>query len=120
MTERIDAKEYASVVRKKNKYGAKKVVTEEGTFDSKKEYARWCELKLLEKARDIKKLSHHELFPLEVSGKLIKTYEADFTYFDHRTMRWTIEDSKGVHTPEWRITKKLLQALLPSWIIVES
>ena len=40
-----------------NKYGAKKVTSPEGeVFDSRKEYRRWCELKLLERADKITKL----------------------------------------------------------------
>ena len=50
----------------KGKYGAKKIEADGLTFDSKKEYARWCELKLLEKAKEISGLQRqvaYELIP---------------------------------------------------------
>lgn len=41
----------------KSKYHNKKVVLPDGTvFDSQKEYARWCELRLLERAGKITNL----------------------------------------------------------------
>ena len=120
MTERIDSKDYAKVVRGKSHTNARGVKTLDGYFGSKKEFNRWQELKLLEKSGDIRHLRHHEKFPLVVNEIEIKKYEADFTYYDLRSMCWKIEDSKGRRFREWIITKKLLRALYPSFEVIES
>ena len=70
-----------------SKYGAHKVQTEEGKFDSKHELKRWNELKLLERAgeiSDLKRQVKYELIPSQkINGKTIErscTYIADFEY----------------------------------------
>ena len=49
---------------KKSKYGAKKITRDGITFDSLKEYRRFCELSLLEKSGDITELKRQATFPL--------------------------------------------------------
>jgi len=49
---------------KGNKYGNKKITIDGETFDSKKEYNRFCELKLLERAGQIKDLKRQVKFVL--------------------------------------------------------
>ena len=101
-----------------NKYGAKKI-TEPITgfvFDSKKEYNRWCNLRLLERAgkiSDLKRQVTFELIPtqreestevykagpqkgLPKPGAVIEKavdYVADFTYYQDG--EYIVEDTKG-------------------------
>ena len=92
-----------------NKYGAKKVVVDGQVFDSKKEYHRWCELRLLERAGKIKGLCRqvsYELIPKQ-NGERACTYVADFVYKDSNG-NTVVEDTKGVRTDAYRIKKKLM------------
>lgn len=75
------------------KYLNKPQKTEDGYFASKKELARWQELKLLEKAGKITDLKRQVRFPLIVNGYLICRYVADYVYTENGVKR--IEDCKG-------------------------
>lgn len=94
----------------KNKYRAQPVVTEEGRFASKKEYADWCALKLREKAGLISHLERQVKFPLSVNAQLVTTFIADAVFFENG--KRVVVDSKGVQTPAYRLKKKLMRALL--------
>lgn len=86
-----------------NKYGAKKITDPKTgfVFDSKKEYLRWCELRLLERAgkiSDLKRQVKYVLIPAqrEWSGCLIErevSYIADFEYIQDGEK--IVEDIKG-------------------------
>lgn len=84
-----------------NKYGAKKVVVDGEVFDSKKEYYRWCDLRLLERAGKISDLKRQVKYVLisaqrDESGKLIErevSYIADFEYIQDGEK--VVEDTKG-------------------------
>ena len=52
-------------------------------FDSKKEFARYQELVLLEKAGEIHALETQVGFPLRVNEQLIGHYIADFVYWEN-------------------------------------
>lgn len=98
--------------RVNRKYGNKKIIRDGMTFDSAKEYRRYCELKLLEKAGEITDLQMQVKFVLIPSqrepdiigvrggtkkGKLIEkecAYYADFVYTDKNGQR-VVEDTKG-------------------------
>lgn len=112
----------------RNKFGNRKVHTTEGIFDSRHEYQRWCELKLLEKAGKIHDLFRQvkfELIPAQYetyeriskkTGKRLKDgircverateYVADFVYWE--ADRMIVEDAKGVRTPEYILKRKLM------------
>ena len=85
-----------------NKYGAKKVVVNGEVFDSRKEYYRWCDLRLLERAGEIFNLERqvkYELIPAQRdgNGKLIErevSYIADFAYLTKDGDK-IVEDVKG-------------------------
>lgn len=94
----------------KNKYRAQPVVTDEGRFASKKEYADWCALKLREKAGLISRLERQVKFPLSVNAQLVTTFIADAVFFENG--KRVVVDSKGVQTPVYRLKKKLMRALL--------
>ena len=102
---------------KKNKYGNKKVTVDGVTYDSVGEHQRFCFLKLLERAGEIKELQYHKEFELippirkEIHCKMKngttytrvtnepRVYEADFTYTIVATGEEVVEDFKGVVTP---------------------
>jgi hypothetical protein len=78
-------------------------------FDSKKEAARYAELKLLERAGQIHMLELQTKFPIEIKGKKCFTYKADFTYIT-ALGEFIIEDVKGVLTPMYKLKKKCVEA----------
>ncbi|MDO4649168.1 MAG: DUF1064 domain-containing protein [Eubacteriales bacterium] len=101
--------------RSNNKFHAQKVFVDGEHFDSLREYRRWEELKLLEKAGEITDLERQvnfELIPKQIdpnTGKVKEracSYKADFVYTEDGQR--IVEDSKGFKTPEYRIKKKLL------------
>lgn len=99
----------------RSKYRSKKVVVDGETFDSKREYKRFCELSLLEKAGAIQNLQKQvriDLLPSQrdpKTGKVIErpvTYIADFVYDqDGQTI---VEDVKGFKTNEYILKRKML------------
>lgn len=80
---------------RKNKFRAVAVTIDGIRFASKKEAARYNELKLLEKAKEIFGLEVHPRFRIVVNDKRICTYVADFRYWDERSGRDRVEDVKG-------------------------
>lgn len=100
---------------KPSKYGARKVIVDGVTFDSSKEYIRWKELQLLERGGEICGLQRQVKFPLlpaqEYKGKRVEapvSYIADFTYIDHRTGEYVVEDVKGFKTKEYILKRKMM------------
>ena len=96
-----------------NKYHSKKITRDGMTFDSVKEYRRWCELILLEKAGQITNLQRQmpfELIPSQrIDGKVVEracNYMADFTYY--KDGQWIVEDTKGFKTKDYIIKRKLM------------
>lgn len=96
-----------------SKYNSRKISRDGITFDSVKEYRRWCELSLLERAGTIQNLKRQvkfELIPSQrVDGKVIErpcTYIADFVYTENGKM--VVEDTKGFRTTDYIIKRKLL------------
>jgi hypothetical protein len=98
------------------KYNNKKTTVEGIIFDSKKEANRYLELKLLEKAGQIKDLElqpKFELLPtVRRNGKTYRkcTYIADFKYFDIKESKYIVEDVKGFKTKEFRLKEKMFVA----------
>lgn len=107
------------------KYHSKKVKADGMTFDSKREYKRWTELRLLERAGAIRELERQTKFVLipaqrepdtvgprggRIKGKLLErevAYIADFTYLDE-TDELVVEDTKGMRTTDYIIKRKLM------------
>ena len=108
------------------KFYSKKVTRDGMAFDSIKEYRRYCELRLLEKAGEISNLQRQvefELIPAQrepntvgvrggkIKGKTLEhavKYVADFVYTeDGQTV---VEDVKSpaTKTPEYVIKRKLM------------
>ena len=97
----------------KTKYRSRKVTRDGMTFDSIKEYRRWCELSLLEKAgaiQNLKRQVKYELIPSQrINGKVVErscTYVADFSYWDGD--QYVVEDTKGFKTKDYIIKRKLM------------
>lgn len=96
-----------------NKYHAKKITVDGMTFDSRKEYQRWNELLLLEKAGLIEGLQRQvtfQLIPSQKGGGRAERpvkYVADFTYQENG--QTVVEDTKGVKTKEYIIKRKLMR-----------
>lgn len=96
-----------------SKYGAKTVEFNGMRFDSKKEFTRWKELCLLEKAGvilDLRRQVPFELIPAQRrNGKTVERavrYIADFVYkLDGEEI---VEDVKGVRTKEYILKRKLM------------
>ena len=97
------------------KYHNRKVVTEDGVFDSFRELNRWEELKLLQRAGEIYDLQRQVPFvviPAQKDGRKViereVKYIADFTYRNRSDNRLVVEDTKGMKTREYIIKRKLL------------
>lgn len=118
MTERIPAKDYAKIARKKNKYGAHGFKDADGVYwASKWEHARYGELLLLEKAGVIRNLSRQVSFLLVVNGAKICEYRADAVYIEND--RNIAEDAKGMLSPTYKLKAKLFRALFKNWELRE-
>lgn len=95
------------------KYHSKKITQNGITFDSIKEYKRYCELLLLEQSgaiTDLKRQVRFELLPSQkIEGKTAERpvfYIADFVYQDHG--KTVVEDTKGFRTKEYILKRKMM------------
>lgn len=113
----------------RSKYHSRKITRDGITFDSVKEYKRWCELSLLERAGKITGLQRQVKFTLipaqyevaerysQKTGKRLKdkqvllekecAYIADHVYTT-ASGKQVVEDVKGVRTPDYIIKRKLM------------
>lgn len=94
-----------------SKFGAVKQTIDGHTFSSTAEANRYSQLKLFERAREIRALAVHPKFPLRINGVLIGNYTADFTFFE--AGRQIVEDVKGVVTPEASLRMRVFMACYP-------
>ena len=86
-------------------------------FDSKKECARYCELKQLEKLGVISSLRLQPRYVLQdkfvINGRTERSisYVADFEYWDNEKQKMVVEDVKSpaTKTPVYKIKKKLFE-----------
>lgn len=95
------------------KYGNRKITVDGEIFDSKKEYRRFCELSLLERAGEITDLRRqvaYELLPSQrVGGKVAERpakYIADFVYKENG--QEVVEDTKGFRTADYKLKRKMM------------
>lgn len=94
-----------------HKYHAIPTEVEGIRFASRLEARRYQELRLMERAGEIRDLELQPRYPLRVNGRLICTYVADFKYWDMRDGRRVVEDAKGVRTSTYKIKAKLMAAV---------
>ena len=98
---------------KESKYHNKPVVIRGERFDSRKEYRRCCELRLLERAGEVKDLKRQvkfELIPKQESERACY-YKADFVYYEKDrdgTWKYVVEDCKGAKTDVYKMKRKLM------------
>ena len=105
----------------KSKYNSRKIEADGETFDSRKEYFRYKELQLLEKAGKIENLRRQVKYRLlpsqyEEADNLMKrvlierpvTYVADFVYRVPGEKHDTVEDCKGLKTDVYILKRKLM------------
>lgn len=111
----------------RNKYHSRKISRDGLTFDSLKEYRRYCELALLEKAGQITELKLQvpfELLPAQYEtferygkkGQRLKdgsrciekavVYKADFVYKENG--KTIVEDTKGFKTKDYILKRKMM------------
>ena len=92
-----------------NKYNARKCEYAGMTFDSRKELARYKELRLLEQAgqiSDLRRQVEFELIPKQ-QGERKAVYTADFVYRENGAE--VVEDVKGVKTRDYILRRKLMR-----------
>ena len=102
-----------------SKYKNRKTTVDGITFDSKKEAARFQELRLLERAGEIQDLRCQVPFELvpaqrDAKGKLVERpvkYLADFVYQNCATGERVVEDVKGYRTDVYKIKRRLMNHL---------
>lgn len=108
-----------------NKYKNKKIYYDGIYFDSKLEKARYIQLKILEKAKEIKELRRQVTYVIQPSykknNKTIRSinYIADFVYYDLRKNKTIIEDTKGFKNEVYKIKKKIFEYKYPDLEITE-
>lgn len=102
-----------------NKFGAIATTVDGIRFDSLKEARRWSELRLLERAGEIRNLRRQVKIPLigqsapltTRTGRAMKI-TVDFAYEDRR-IGWVevFEDSKGMPTRDYEVRRAVVQAM---------
>jgi hypothetical protein len=76
-------------------------------FASKKEMARYADLKMLEKGKVISNLKLQPAFDVEINGAHFCTYTADFEYEeDGKIVIEELKSSGTVKDPAYRLRKK--------------
>ena len=111
--------------RKMNKYGNKKIIIDGIEFDSKLEGNRYCQLKILERAKLIKDLRRQVQYVIQPSyrknNKIIRPiyYIADFVYYDIKKGKTIIEDTKGYRDEIYKLKKKMFEYKYPDLEISE-
>lgn len=103
------------MARRRSKYGVnidpkgKRQRTANGIqFASQLEHDRYLILQFREKRGDIRELELQPAFHIEIKGKRICKYVADFRYQVGDLE--IIEDVKGVKTPVYKLKKKMVEA----------
>lgn len=105
-------------IKSASKYRNTKIERDGEKFDSGKEYARWCDLKLLVLAGKISALLRQPIYELQKEfkgsdGKHYRAinYRSDFQYCEGDQI--ILEEVKGFPTPEWKLKEKLFRYKYP-------
>lgn len=110
-----------SLISKKSKYNNIRTIIDGIKFDSAGEADRYMELKILEKAGEIKGLERQIPFIISNSvqweGKTLKAikYVSDFRYHDNNTGREVVEDFKGKRTALYILKRSLFVNRYPEY-----
>ena len=97
------------MVPRRSKYHAVPETVGGIRFASKKEARRASELKLLERAGQIRNLELQPRYDIVVNGINCGFYKADFRYFEGN--KAVVEDAKGFKTQVYSLKKRLVEAL---------
>jgi hypothetical protein len=97
-------------MKSRNKYGAKKTFYDGITFDSRGEAMRWADLKLLERAGEIKHLQRQVPYVLTAHGKPICKLIVDFTYMEKGRLVDEDFKSDATTTPVFKLKAKMFAA----------
>lgn len=99
--------------QRKHKYASKACVIDGIRFASETEGRRYNDLVMLSRAGQIKDLKVHPAFRVEMNGKWLFTYNADFQYHDMKLGHDIVEDVKRYagRTPIYALKKKIVEAL---------
>jgi hypothetical protein len=74
------------------------------------EAARYCQLKMLERSLEICNLELQPVYRIPgKSRKCVMKYVGDFYYYDKQTMKYILEDVKGMLTPVYKLKKKMVE-----------
>jgi hypothetical protein len=97
---------------RRSKFGNRKTMLDGMMFDSAAEAKDWSELKLRERAGEIKNLRRQVTFKCEWNGVLVTTYRADFAFDEYRDGHWhpIVADTKGFETALFRLKSKIMLA----------
>jgi hypothetical protein len=108
----LTAEVYRALNGRTQKYGAKRTEVDGYSFASKKEAARYVDLKNMQAAGAITGLVVHPSWPLDVNGEVVGKYTADFAYSDPQSGAVTVEDvkSRATRTEAYRLRKGLMWA----------
>jgi len=92
-----------------NKYRAIPTTIDGIIFASKREAARYAELKIMQKAWLITDLQLQPTYQIVINGIKVCKVKLDFSYSKNGAL--IVEDVKGVDTPVSRLKRKLVKAM---------
>ena len=90
---------------------AKRTIVDGIEFGSKAEAARWCELRMLERAGKISDLERQPRQPIFTKGQVTIWYTGDFRYFVDGNPIW--EEVKGMQDTAYLLRRKMFVATYP-------
>lgn len=101
-----------AVQPRRNKYGAIPTEIDGITFASKREAARYAELKARQANGEIRGLEYNHRYVFNHNGVRIGSYRPDFQYTDTATGEFIVEDvkSRPTETRDYRLRKKMMKA----------
>ena len=110
-------------MKRSSKYGNVKMVVDGRVFASKREAARYQELRLLLRAGEIDDLTCQPVFGCDVNGIHVCNYIGDFSYVllspAHSGLGVrVVEDVKGRDTPISRLKRKLVRAVYGIAVVI--
>jgi hypothetical protein len=102
------------MLRTTTKYHSRKLEVDGYAFDSQAEGKRYQQLKLMERAGQIRLLEVHPTYELQPAfkdreGKTVRAiaYEADFSYIEGGER--VVEDVKGMETKDYKLKAKMFR-----------
>jgi Protein of unknown function (DUF1064) len=96
-----------------SKYNNRKMDCDGYTFDSISEWARYLQLKDMERAGEIHALEVHPVYKLFVNNQFVCKYVGDFSYTTASgAVTEDVKSSVTCKLPTYRLKKKLVKACL--------